>query len=517
MDGVNFINPNQSLQDSGNSIKPAASREPSLGGSDQVSLTGSSDRITKGFFKPSPPAAEAKDAIKPGAQVVYADGFGQISHLGVQIDGDVVRDPHMGNEVFDTVRTLFSRMEPDTQFTIVVERKEDQQRLGQIMKDINMPNPDRVHVLMAPYNITSWMRDNMVMTFIPDDPDHSRMIDKVPFQSHDNANLPKFIADNTKGIIYAKDKLLRTDGGDVVSDDKRAYVGYDSIYLTAMNLYNQSRGEQSPYSVMSFGAGPLTLESPNFSKKIVYNNVPPQSHLPKFHLEDNPDYRPTKGANIEEAWIKKSMDYFKGRYSKEIVVMGADDPETTAVEKPATFHIDMGVTPVSPDTVLVGNPQMAMDIIKGWSKSQYDAANKSLQKETGASGDILGTIIKHNMEKDPDDPGVMRIQNNFESEVKTLDSLGKNIIRIPYLEGDSRRSTPWITYGNCIMQNFTRTDGTQVKNVFLPVYGIPLDDVAKQIYESQGFEVIPLKLAAFTSLAGAIRCMSNYLGRNPGA
>ncbi len=64
------------------------------------------------------------------------------------------------------------------------------------------------------------------------------------------------------------------------------------------------------------------------------------------------------------------------------------------------------------------------------------------------------------------------------------------------------------------MQNFTTGDGRHVKNVFLPVYGIPLDEAAKQTYSARGLKVIPLTLAAFTSIAGAIRCMANYLGRS---
>ncbi len=472
---------------------------------------------------------EASDAVKSFAatapvkekshptQVVYGDCYGQITHLGVQVDAEVTSDGNKGREIFGTLKTLFSWMEPDTKFTIVIESDRDKKAIEGVMKEIKMQNPERVHLLMAPYNITSWMRDNMVMTFDAQDPHQPIMIDKAPFQSHDDARLPGFIAKNTPDVQMVVDKILKTDGGDVVSDDKNAYVGYDSIYLTAMNLYNQAQGGGKSVNLMMNGLMPEEMTSQVFSKKVVFNDVPPHSHLPKFHLEDNPDYAPVKGPNLEQQWLDKSAEYFKGKYGKEIVVMGNDDPDTDAVEKPATFHIDMGVTPLDNNTVLVGSPQVAMDEISKWSKDTYKAANKSLQKETGLRGDILGKILDHNKSKDPNDPSVMRIQNNFESEAKALQAEGKNIIRLPYLEGNGNASTPWITYGNCIMQNFTRQDGTAVKNVFLPVYGIPLDDVAIKTYQSQGFEVIPLQLAAFTSLAGAIRCMSNYLGRSPAA
>jgi len=357
----------------------------------------------------------------------------------------------------------------------------------------------------------------MVMEGIPGEPGRAVMLDKVPFQSHDHPNLPKFIADNTPDVIYVKDNYLRTDGGDVVSDEKKAYVGYDSVYLTAMNLYKKSPLGITTFNVAGLQKSPPVFESSHFSKKIVFDEVPSSSHLPRFHLEDNPEYNPVKtlfGEDPERASLSQAVKYFEGKYSKEIVIMGDDDPATAAKEKPATFHVDMGVTPVDNRTVLLGSPKMAMDMVRGWSAATYNQANASLQRETGLKGDILGAIIAHNSKADPADPSVMKIQNNFDNQERKLKKAGKNIIKLPYLEGDSKKGTPWITYGNCIMQNFTADGGRQVKNVFLPVYGIPLDEVAKQTYSAQGFKVIPLTLAAFTSLAGAIRCMSNYLGRS---
>jgi len=505
--GFNSMIPDHTMLSGGK-----AEEEPALSQADTFSAQSSGKSAG-----PSKAVAAAPSGKPSGPeQVVYGDCYGQITHLGVQVDADVTSDKNKGREIYNTLKTLFSRMEPDTKFTIVTESDRDRKAIEGVMKEIGMQNPNRVHILKAPYNITSWMRDNMVMTFDAQEPDQAIMIDKAPFQSHDDARLPGFIAQNTPEVQLAVDKILKTDGGDVVSDDKNAYVGYDSIYLTAMNLYNQAQGGKSVNMAMN-GMMPQEMTSQVFSKKVVFNDVPPHSHLPKFHLEDNPDYTPAKGPNLEQHWLDKGAAYFKGRYGKEIVVMGNDDPDTDAQEKPATFHVDMGVTPLYNNTVLVGSPQFAMDEISKWPRDKYDAANKSLQKETGLKGDILGKILEHNSVKDPGDPSVMKIQNNFENEAKALKAQGKDIIRLPYLEGNGSYGTPWITYGNCIMQNFTREDGAAVKNVFLPVYGIPLDDVAIKIYESQGFEVIPLQLAAFTSLAGAIRCMSNYLGRSPAA
>lgn len=76
----------------------------------------------------------------------------------------------------------------------------------------------------------------------------------------------------------------------------------------------------------------------------------------------------------------------------------------------------------------------------------------------------------------------------------------------------------WITYNNCLMESYKRGDGTEVRRVFLPTYGLPaIDRKAKELYESQGFKVLPMELPALTSWRGAIRCISNILGRQPEA
>ena len=105
------------------------------------------------------------------------------------------------------------------------------------------------------------------------------------------------------------------------------------------------------------------------------------------------------------------------------------------------------------------------------------------------------------------------LQHNFDINAKKVADEGYMIDRLPYLQGPPGRS--WVTYNNCLMESYTRDDGSKVRRVFLPTYDLPiLDGIAKETYEKQGFEVIPLNLAALTSWRGAIRCISNVLDRN---
>ncbi len=72
----------------------------------------------------------------------------------------------------------------------------------------------------------------------------------------------------------------------------------------------------------------------------------------------------------------------------------------------------------------------------------------------------------------------------------------------------------WVTYNNCLMESYQKEDGTQVRRVFLPEYGLPkLDQAAEEVYKARGFEVVPLQLSALTAMRGAIRCISNVYDR----
>ena len=59
-----------------------------------------------------------------------------------------------------------------------------------------------------------------------------------------------------------------------------------------------------------------------------------------------------------------------------------------------------------------------------------------------------------------------------------------------------------------------REDGTEVKRIFLPVYGIDeVDNLAISTYQKEGYEVHPMPLANLATRKGALRCMSQWLQR----
>jgi N-dimethylarginine dimethylaminohydrolase len=59
-----------------------------------------------------------------------------------------------------------------------------------------------------------------------------------------------------------------------------------------------------------------------------------------------------------------------------------------------------------------------------------------------------------------------------------------------------------------------RADG--VLHVYMPSFGVPLDDVAAQIWEEAGAAVHPIPVAEVFRLGGSVRCLSAPLWRGAG-
>ncbi len=434
---------------------------------------------------------------------IFSESYGKITHWTFQLDGDCAGTP-IRDEVLGAWKTVFTTADPDVKFTVVLENQKDKDDVTRMLRENNVRNPERFNLLVQDdINITMWSRDQMVGLFNPTDTT-STLLGQTTMRPHGDDPMvpPRIAAANRDSVIFDPDKRLVTDGGDVVSNDRESFVGYASVYLTAKKLYDldhggsSKRGETTPDSFKQ----KLTMEFPEGGENY---------HVPDFSFEKNPGYKPTKGFADEEAvYMKKAVELFHEKYGKNITVVGADDPATPEMEVPSTFHIDMGFTPISDSKILVGDPGRALEIIKNLPKEKYDEYNTYLQQTLGAEGDVLQKLVDANTKDDP------LLQHQFDYNAEMAAKKGYEVERLPYLQGPP--GITWFTYNNCKMETYTREDGTEVKRVFLPTFGIPeLDDVAKETYEKNGFTVHALKLPGLTSWRGAIRCISNVLGRSP--
>jgi hypothetical protein len=443
----------------------------------ETTVAAPSDQVTLSGARPA------------SATQVFPDSTGKITHLALQLDSSAPRN--IKNEVFNAWTQVFKAMDPDVRFTLVLESARDRERLADVLKENKIENPERFNVLdVNDLNITLWSRDQMVGL---QGPGHTTLLGQTTMRPHgDDELLPPRIADSADGVTLDGDKRLVTDGGDGVSNTKETFLGYASLYLTAEKLFEDSGGGPSPFSQS------LSLTLPQGGEGW---------NMPDFSFSPNPLKSEVKGLPNETEWLNRAKDLFEEKYGQPITVVGQDDPNTPEFEEPATFHIDMGLTPVGNDLTLVGDPRAAVEILNGLSPEEYAEHNRLLNSSLGTRGrDHLESLIQENTERHPN------LQHQFDYNAEHMGRKGYQVERLPYLQGPDNVS--WVTYNNCLLEDYKREDGSVVKRVFLPTYGLPaLDKAAVDVYESLGFEVVPLQLPALTSWRGAIRCISNILGR----
>lgn len=208
-------------------------------------------------------------------------------------------------------------------------------------------------------------------------------------------------------------------------------------------------------------------------------------------------------------WDKLPKMLLENELGKRVLVIGQDDPKTPKVreEQPA-FHVDMFATPIGDDRFLVGDPGLAIRTLEALDPKERKAINRKMCEEAGLAPDrdLIGDLIEENRD------GAR--QANFDNVSRQL-ARGHQVERVPCLLGRRfSHSLPYLTYNNCMMEDYVGEDGHRVRKVYLPMYGCePLDRMARETYERQGFQVVALPMAAITVYEGAIRCSSYALRR----
>lgn len=157
-------------------------------------------------------------------------------------------------------------------------------------------------------------------------------------------------------------------------------------------------------------------------------------------------------------------------------------------------HVDMYLTAIDDNKVLVGSPALARQIIA----SAGDDSKKALYERL---------YITPNMPP-PVGPDFTTARIKLLDDIAArLEAEGIDVGRIPY--ADSRGGDFIVTYNNVLQE--TR-DGKRV--VIMPIYNIPaLDAAARKAYESLGMQVRAVDVSTISHLVGAVRCIGNVVAR----
>jgi hypothetical protein len=164
---------------------------------------------------------------------------------------------------------------------------------------------------------------------------------------------------------------------------------------------------------------------------------------------------------------------------RDVVMLGTD------VGDVPRHHMSMYMAPIGDDTVLVGDPEAGARIVG----RTYAPGEASLETGEPLAADLTPTTIAR-----------------FERAAQDLRSAGFHVVRIPTVVFDDKT---YFAYTNGIYE----TRGAS-KTAWVPSFDVPaLDRAAREVYEAQGFRVIPVSVRALYTHHGTVGCLVNVTAR----
>lgn len=428
--------------------------------------------------------------------VLFPDSAGKIQHIALQF-GNVEFDRPLPEKtekaLLGVYKTLFTNMSDDTRFTIATANDRGEEMLRQAVKESGMENPERVNIVNAhaKKGFSIWIRDSMIPVENADRTSKLLIQDRTYWPGPEDNKIPYLIAENNDGISSQSHPTLRIDGGNVLSNSKTIIVGKDSVDHTTKLLQERAIDPEWKKDIIKFYEA-------RTGNEIVGEGAASAAPAATASLT-----KPNQ-ETIDDMWKNIAPLVFESEFQRKVFVICKDDPATPNVEEQPVFHIDMAVTPVGDQKFLVGDPGMAIDIFKSLSPAERRQTNREMAAAAGfpEDTDLIGKLMEVN--------GGKEHQANFDNVARELKDRGYEIERLPCMIGlRTTWSLPYLTYNNCIQENYTDENGKHVQKVYLPVYGCePLEKLAVSTYERLGYEVVPLQMAAVSILEGAIRCSS---------
>ena len=148
-------------------------------------------------------------------------------------------------------------------------------------------------------------------------------------------------------------------------------------------------------------------------------------------------------------------------------------------------HAGMYIMPISNKRVIVGDPKLAITLIKSQKGNGYE--------------ELLNALPKN----------IDDVQKSFDSIADTCKEHNYEIIRIPVLPYNDMRT--YITPLNVIINTENKTNV-----VYMPVISGAdvLNDYSEKVWESCGYAVKPVDCTSSYKYSGSLRCLVNVLKRN---
>jgi N-dimethylarginine dimethylaminohydrolase len=189
-------------------------------------------------------------------------------------------------------------------------------------------------------------------------------------------------------------------------------------------------------------------------------------------LEENPARR---------AAPERLIDRLQTLFGRPVVILAAGDGA------PPWCHVDMYLTPVGPNMVLLACPRLATRILD--------------------ANDACDAVDTDRVPLLDDEAEIDEVAERLDDVQAQLRRLGYDVRRLPAIPNVDEDYL--LTYNNVLMETVNGR-----RHVYLPQYRVPLlDAAAQETYRRLGFTVHPVDVSQIYKFGGAVRCMANVTVR----
>ncbi len=215
----------------------------------------------------------------------------------------------------------------------------------------------------------------------------------------------------------------------------------------------------------------------------------------------------------------KALDEGRSDVIKQIEMLCKKELiDMSTIETPDA-HIDLWLTPIDDKTILLGDVSLGNEMMKKIPMSERSkAVSKYIKTERATGFKLKKTKRSRNYKRKI--YSMLFNNNSFSNCIsinnvkKFLENRGFAIVVIPSIGKLGIQADSYYSYNNVLMETYKDRNGRILKNVIVPEYGHPLDEVARRVWASLGFHVRQFAMNDMARKGGAIRCSSQ---RVPGS
>jgi hypothetical protein len=385
-------------------------------------------------------------------------------------------------------RSVISALRPGTRF-VVVHHESRRFDVAEWFEEAGHPAGNVTYVPLADYvTFTDWAEDAYVALFDSED-DTPYLMEPWEFPRAGDALVSEAVQEHVK--LHSAQAPLIYQGGNCLIGDHFWLLGKDYFADSVALVENRD----SPVTI------PPGTDAPAFVRRLFADYVDAGRELIVVGTERPIPMREIYGTREDDAFYIDIAGDGAGTYQP-------------------IFHIDMFITLVGPDAVMVGSPRMGAELVGRRSPFALDDAYDEIARQLAAKGiAVQRNPLVHRSEPGPAFTVVeLRFIANQPGNEPLLDAVN-DLLALGARESDLARARTWhhVTWNNCLVEDSAGFG----RHVYLPTYGHfpsedlePIDVAMKELWEELGFEVHLLgDFNAFARRQGVVHCIKKYLRR----